>query len=183
MRMLLKSASSIVVSVAMAVAVSGCRGYQSGSLMHDQVKTVSVGRVVNQSEDASFGALLRQKVVEELVRDGSVIVRPQGKAQATMRLRLLPYQVTAVASARRRGEDTSNRDRNTYQSEVFRAEVAVEVRLEIPGRDKAAVEWKRVTGSAEFSRLSDIPESRRDAMETALTEAARKAVLAVVEAW
>ena len=169
---------------AAALAVSSC-AYQTGSLMHPQLRSVHIAPPA--AEDTRYATLardFRRALHEQMMRDGSLQIAPKEKADATIETRLAGTSFARSAAARLRTEDDElDEDRDAYQTTVFQAEAQVEVRLIMPLRERPVLDWTPVTGTAEFFRMPDMAEARRYGLKKAANDAAQKAVRAVTEAW
>ncbi len=164
-------------------AGTGCRSYHLGALMHPQVRRVAVGQFVNEQKEPRLGILFRRKLIAALMADGSVKVTTPDKADAIIRGRIERYGFTGVARGKTRGDANRDRDRDAYQTIVYRASAAVAFSVLVPGRSRPLIPETRVTGQADFTPLPDFPGARVAGLENALTDAARKTAAAIVEAW
>ncbi|NOY79700.1 MAG: hypothetical protein GXP31_01715 [Kiritimatiellaeota bacterium] len=164
-------------------AGTGCRSYRLGSLMHPQVRRMAVGQFVNEQKEPRLGILFRRKLIAALMADGSVKVTSPDKADAIIRGRIEQYAFAGVAQGKTRSDANRDRDRDAYQTIIYRATAAVTFSVEVPGRSRPLIPETRVTGQADFTPLPDFSGARRAGLENALSDAARKAAAAVVEAW
>jgi hypothetical protein len=172
-------AMAILLAGIGALSGFGCRSLQTGSLAHPQIRSIAVGRILNQTADAGMAFQLRSSLVEELIRDASVKLVGRKQAQTIMDAQILSFKIDQVAESKTRTDDSDS----TYQTEIYRATVNLKVRLMVPGRSIPAVDWREVSGSVEFSRLPDLAATRIQALRQALGSAASQAVTAMVEAW
>ena len=161
----------------------GCRCYHSGSIMHPQIKTLAVGKFENRTYEPRLSALLRQKLAENFMTDGSIRVASMDNADVILHGIILTYQVSEIAAAKMRDENERERDSDAYQSAIFRVGVEVEFEVVIPGRERPVIAMRKVRGTADFSRLPDLNLARQQGFKQALNEAALEMVTAVTEAW
>jgi hypothetical protein len=173
-------AMAILLAGVGALSGFGCRSLQSGSLAHPQIRSIAVGRILNQTADAGMAFQLRSSLVEELIRDASIKLVGRKQAQTIMEAQILSFKFDQVAESKTRADADGN---STYQTEVYRATVNLKVRLMVPGRSAPAVDWREVSGSVEFSRLPDLAATRVQALRQALAAGSSRAVTVMVEAW
>jgi len=165
-----------------ALYLVGC-GYHYGSLMHPQVRSIAVGDVVNATGEPELGPLLQKQLSEEIARDGAVRLASRASADAVIHARVVDVSLAGAASARLREKEDRNEDREAYQTTLYTATVTLEVMLAIPGREAPAVAWRKVSGEADFMRVSDLAGARSDGLQQATKNAVTNAITAITEAW
>jgi hypothetical protein len=168
--------------VAMLLATAGCR-YRAGSVGHPQVRTVAVGELANRAGEPGMGRILRAKLAEAFMRDGSLKLVARRDADLMIDGAVLTARTDRVASSRIREEGQRDSDRDAYQASAYRAQVVVEYRAVVAGRRQPLLGPFRVVGEANFSRLPDLSVARDDAFQRALYDAAEQMVSGVTEAW
>ena len=167
---------------------AGCAGYRHGSLMHPQFKTIAVGTFTNSTEEASLTAHLRSKLVDALMNDGSVTVKPMEDADAVIQGRIVKFKWDRLAAVRASDIAASNNNNNgqrrdTYQTTIYKVEVMVEYELYIPGMHRRVLDKMTVSGRADYSKLPDLDVARMEALRRAVTDAAQQITTGVTEAW
>jgi len=182
-RVALRRFALVGACLAALAGLPGCRSYRCGSIMHPQINTLAIGAFQNATEEPRIAPLLRGKLAEQFMTDGSLKVTTLDKADAVIRGRILHYGLRQVAAAKTRDSASRDRDSDAYQTTIFRAEVRVEFEVVIPGRERSVVSAKQVLGTADFSRLPDLNVARREGLGQAANDAARRMVVAVAEAW
>lgn len=172
-----------LAGLALLSMLAGCQRYHTGSLMHPQIATVAVGDFQNPTAEPRLDVQLKSRLVEQLGKSGSVVVRAVPDADAVLRGRILSTRIDAIASARTRDDAARTQDREAYQPTVFRATVVVEYELIMPGREQPVVAARQAVGTADFARLPDLDVARRQALRLALGDVAVKIAADVTEAW
>ncbi len=162
---------------------TGCASYRVGSALHPQINSLAVGAVTNSTREPGLGIVLRRKLTEELTVDGSASLTTTDRADAVVNTRIVSCVARTIAATSKRDDAARDRDRDTYQAAIHRAEVRVEFDAVMPGRAGPVVSSQQVRGTADFSHLPDLHVARDDAFEQALNDAARKIVAALTEAW
>ena len=163
----------------------GCGHYEAGSLMHPQIDTVFISPVENQTDVSGLGSQIRRFVASRLMRDGSVKISSREKADAILSLRLKNYATSEAGSAKIRDEeliDDEDEDEE-YQTSVYEANMDVEMRLSVPGREEPVLDWQTVSGDALYSRLPDMVQTRRAGLRQAASHTAENIVTRFTEAW
>jgi hypothetical protein len=167
-------ASVLALALAMA-SIPGC-GYQMGSIMHPQIKTIAIAPIKNETLEPYGSAAMRGALCEQFVVDGSLKVTSLEKADC-----ILYGRITNV-KARGTLEDAFDNGQ-TYRAAEWTATVTFEFEVVIPGRKKPLIEKRIVSGTAQFQVMADQQATRRRGMKQACADAARQAVIYTVEAW
>jgi hypothetical protein len=165
-----------------ALCFTGCQ-YQVGSVMHPQVHSVAVGTISNATAEPTFTAILRGKLAEEFMRDGSLTVTDSKRADAIVDGEIVKCRTRKLARAKVRDERERADDKDAWQTVVYRAEVVVKYRVRVPGYKNPLLAESEVTGHADFSRFPDVSIPRQTAFRQALRDAALQITANVTEAW
>jgi hypothetical protein len=170
------------LAAAGAVLLSGC-GYRAGSLMHPQIASMAVGSFENATPEPGLTGILRSRLAEHIVSDGSVLLADVDSADAEMTGTIRDVAFNRVASVKAREEDDAIEDADEYQTGIYRVKVLVEYEVRVPGYQNPLIGMQTVAGTADFSRMHDMQLSRNEAVRLALNDAARKMVAGTTEAW
>ncbi|WP_294433762.1 LPS assembly lipoprotein LptE [uncultured Victivallis sp.] len=154
--------------------LGGC-GYQVGSLMHPQVKTVAVAPVVNETVAYNVAAEMRGLLCECFMTDGSLKLVDEKEADCIVYARVLSIAFSEV------NWSTVNDD--LFVPNEWRVKMTVEFSVIIPGSAKPLISTRSVTGSAEFQTGPDMYIGRRNGIRQAAYDAAKQLVTAVTEGW
>jgi len=165
------------------VSISGCRGYQRGSLLHPQIRSIAVNPAINDTDVARLGPLLQAKLNEQIMTASSARLENTPQADVLIRSHIRNYQFTRVASAIQRDANARANDRDAYQAVVFHAQVTVDFEVVMPGDARPVLAKRTVNGQAEFAKLPDFITARDEALERATADAARQIIIAFSEAW
>jgi hypothetical protein len=175
--------TALAAVVLLAAAAAGCQSYRCGTVMHPQIRTVAVPPVENKLVEPELGIWFRQRLIEHFMEDGSLKVVPADEADAVVRAQVKESRTSWISAARARNERTRARDRDAYQSTVFRAEVRVLFEVTVPGRVKPLISLRDLWGTASFSPLPDFSVAKAEGLRQATDDAAARTVAAVTEAW
>ncbi|MBT3289344.1 MAG: hypothetical protein HN904_09745 [Victivallales bacterium] len=172
----------LTLAVLIAGLFTGCQ-YRWGSLMHPQVKTIAIGDVQNGTREPQLATLLKAKLADKIMIDGSLKLVPVSTADAilTATIRTIDYQ--ALAATKQRDEDARQDDKHEYQSSLYRATITLDITVKVPGKETPLVSDCTVKGVGDYNRLPDPQMARRAAYDLALRDAAVKAVAEITEAW
>lgn len=162
---------------------AGCSSYRMGSVMHPGIETIAVGPIINKTDDPLLAAELRRNLTRGFMHDGSLTVVSVEKADAVLGCTLLETTNRRLADVRKRGEDERDRDREAYQTALYRVEVAAQWEMTVPGRTDPLLVVTESRAGSDYSPLPDLSIARAKGHRLAVAELARRIVSAVTEAW
>lgn len=154
---------------------SGC-GYQAGSIMHPQVKSIAVAPVTNETLEPNASAYMRQSLAEQFEFDNSLEVKGLDAADCVIYGRILKVETTTISF------DSSN-NQQSYVPAEFTLKLTFEFAVIIPGRSKLLINTREVIGEAKYQVAADHDIARRRGIQQACRNAAQKVVIYTVEAW
>ena len=174
----------LVVAIFGLLAVAGCASYRLGTVEHPQISSIAIGGFTNLTDEPALEILLRKKLAEHVMRDGSVRLADVADADVVIVGRIPSYHTARAAAAKVRDADELPENRSTYRTQVYRAYVDVEFLVYIPGTPRRLVPKRtEVTGQADFQELPDLDIARQSGLQQALNHAARQVIASVTEAW
>lgn len=154
---------------------NGC-GYQLGSIMHPQVKSIAIGAITSETMEINAIAYMRQALAEQFNFDGSIKVKGEDEADCILYGRILKATTKA-----------SSHDSYDGEQRYVPAEWIVEIQFEfvvlVPGRTKALINNRQVVGTATYQVMADQDIVRRAGVQQACRNAAVKVVTYTTEAW
>ena len=154
---------------------SSC-GYHLGSIMHPQIKSIAIAPVKNDTTEPDVSAWLRQSFAEQFEFDASLKVKSIENADCILYAKVNEVKTTATSFSSYDGDQT-------FSPAEFSVSVKVEYTVIIPGRTSPLIETREVVGEARYQVAADHNIARRRGVQQACREAAKKAVIYVVEAW
>ena len=160
---------------ALCLVFSGC-GYQLGSIMHPQVKTIAIAPIKNETLEQFATPSMRQALAEQFQFDNSLKVKAEDEADCILYGRIKEIKTTGI------GFDSTNNEQ-TYAPAEFALIITFEFTVIIPGRSKSLINTRQVTGRAAYQVNADNEIARRRGIQMACRDAAQKAVVYTVEAW
>lgn len=155
--------------------VPGC-GYQMGSIMHPQVKSIAIAPVLNETMIPNAAAFMRQALAEQFQWDASIRVESMEKADCILYGRILDVKNKSTMQQSYDGEQR-------YTPSEWDAEVKFEFVVIIPGRTEALIPNRQVVGHASYQVLADHEITKKRGIQQACRDAAEQAVVYTVEAW
>ena len=170
-----KSFAISLFSIFAAIIFSGC-GYKMGTLVHPQLETVAVAPVVNETLSYNASAMLRQKLTEAFMTDGSLKLKSVSEADCIVYARILKVNYYEI------GGHIGNTD-DDFLPDEWKVTADVEFSVIIPGRAKPLIGPKTVSSSAEFVGEADLENARTNGLRQALYNASRMIVTNLTEAW
>ncbi|MBP7568681.1 MAG: LptE family protein [Acidobacteria bacterium] len=163
-----------IVLATLAVLLPGCVGYQLGSMLPPDIKTVYVESFVNQTDEPLIEVEATRAAVSEIQRDGSLrIVRNAAEADSVLRVALVGYSLSPIAYQKDRATAT----------EEYKLVMTASVLLTRRASGAVVVEAPRVSGETTFILAGDLTTSKNAALPAAAQELGRRIVASLVEAW
>ena len=154
----------------------GC-GYQVGSLMHPQIKTVAIAPVVNETVHYNLSADVRSLLAERFMTDGSLKVVDMSEADCIVYARILSVKFSEVAWTSREERD------DLIVPNQWKADLMIEYSVILPGRGTPLLGNRTTSGSAEFETGPEMEIGRSYGIRQAAYAAAKNVVSGVTEGW
>lgn len=155
------------------LALAGCAGYRLGSTLPPHIKGVHVPMAENLTDEPDLESAVTRALLQEFQRDGTLSLRDQLEADATLEVKIRLFRLEPVLYARE--------DRAT--AEEYRLLLGVEARF-IDHKDGRVRLDSSITGEATFpAGASDLSAEVRGAIAPAARDLAREVVNAVISAW
>lgn len=164
-----------LAATAILAVMAGC-GYQMGSLMHPQIKTIAIAPIKNETIEMMAAQYMRQALAEQFDLDQSLKLKTIEEADCVLYGRIVGVKTTAV------GYDSMN-DEQTYTPAEFGLQLKFEFTVIIPGRTKPLVNNREVVADVQYQVAMDNEIARRRGIQQACREAAKQAVDSIVESW
>lgn len=160
-----------------AVLLSGCTqmGYNLGSMLPPEIKTVHVPTVVNNTDEPTVEIEVTRAVIEALQLDGSLKIAGRQDADSVLRIVLTDYRIVPVAYQRTGA--------NTTTTQEYRIFLTAGMVLTRASDGSVLAESTHVRGDAIFEFLGDLTSSKRVGLPIAADDLARDIVERVVEYW
>lgn len=164
---------SFLACVTAAVVFTGCAGYQLGSMLPPDIKTVYVPTFVNRTREPLLEVETTQAMITQLQRDGSLRVADEANADSLLEVVLRDYRIDPVSY---QGDDrTSARE---YRI-VLTADITLRRRVD----GSVVVNSRGVIGEGVFPFTGDLTSSKRRGLPVAAEDLAYKLVTKIVEVW
>ena len=183
---MLKKKLFLLTFAAVFVTISlstGCTSYHWGFVSHPQIKTIGISEFENKTDHPSLAVLLRKKLAEHVMRDGSLRLTDCEDADITLKGTIRNYDFGRAGAAEIRDEEDLPDNRSAYQTSIFSVKVKIRYSTMIPGNDKLLMSGRSVTGKADFPEMPDLTVSRQSGLQQALNDAAKQMVVSITEAW
>jgi len=162
---------------------SGCTSYNWGFVSHPQIKTIGISEFENKTDHPSLAILLRKKLAEHVMRDGSLRLTDCEDADITLKGAIRNYEFGRAGAAEIRDEEDLPDNRSAYQTSIYSAKVKINYSTMIPSQNKTLMSDWSVTGKADFPEMPDLTISRQSGLQQALNDAAKQMVSSITEAW
>ncbi len=165
--------TKILVVLLACASINGCVGYQLGSMLPADIKTVHVPTFINDTSEPLIEIETTQATVIRLQQDGSLKVVKQDQADAILEVELTDYKLEAVSFERNK-ETRANEYRILLRANVI---------LKRADTGELIVQVSKVSGEADFSFTGNLSAAKRTAFPEAAKDLAHDIVEKVVEAW
>jgi hypothetical protein len=163
----------VVAGAVLTMVGSGCAGYQLGSMLPPDIKTVYVPTFVNKTQEPLIEVETTQATIEDFQRDGSLRVVNEDQADTVLAVELKEYKIEPVAY--RKDSKTSAKE---YRITMF-ASILLTRRVD----GSIVAQNPRVKGEAVFPFAGDLTSSKLTGLPAAADDLAHNIVEQVVESW
>lgn len=165
-----------VVVLSAIFFLTGCEGYQSGSLMNPNYKTIAIAPVKNNTMEPLASTYLRKKVAEQFFVDGSLkVVSPQ-EADCIVYITIDEVETTGE------GYDTTDKYDN-YRPGEWSMRMKARFTVMVPGHARPLIPSRTLTSTSRYSVNVDQQTARRSGLELLCYYMGRKVVEYTTEAW
>jgi len=168
----IRLAALLLAAPALAL-LPGCVGYRLGSMLPPDIKTVYVPTFINQTTEPQIELQATRSAVEEIQRDGSLKIAPEGQADAILQVKLNGYRLTPLAY---------EAQRKTAATE-YRLTLYASIVLTRRRDNKVIAENPRCYGESTFPVVGDLSSSKRTGLPKAAADLAHDIVQKVTEVW
>jgi hypothetical protein len=162
----------LAAAVLPALLAAGCLGYRLGASLPPDIRSVNVPTFVNRTPEPLLENETTRAVLRELRKDGTLRVTDADKADATLRVTLVQFELQPL-----RYEAGHSRAVSEY-----RIALKAEVLLEKSASGEKVLE-RKVQGETTFAPAGDLNSAKQAAVPDAATDLAHSIVEAVVEYW
>ncbi len=161
----------------LGILLSGGCGYRVGSLMHPQIKTIAIAPVTNETLLYNLSADVRGLLAERFMTDGSLKVVNMDEADCILYAKVVDARFSEVSWSSR------NEKEDYFVPNQWRATLAIEYSVILPGRGTPLFGSRTASGSAEFETGPDMEIGRSYGVRQAAYAAAKNVVSGVTEGW
>ena len=162
-----------VLLAAITIGSGGCAGYQLGSTLPDDIKTVSVPVFLNETKEPLLETPTTQATVSEFQREGTLRVRKQDQADTLLEVTLIHFELEPLRYSRE-----ENLTGVQYRMKV-RAHMVFSRLLP----EKEILLERDVIGEETYLLVGDMTSSKRRAIPEASRDLAHHIVESIVEYW
>lgn len=157
-----------------SLSLMGCVGYQLGSMLPKDLKTVYIPNATNISKEPNIESEVTRSVVEQVQRDGSLkVVNDVALADATLEVEIRTFRLEPVAFD---GDRAS-------QTDEYRIWITARAVLIRNATKEIVAENVNLVGRTEFLFTSDLTTAKRQNLDEAADDLANEIVQMMVEVW
>ncbi len=158
----------------------GCAHYNLGSNLPNDVNSVAIGDVSNQTNEPLLSAYARTELPALFMQDGGLRVVSEEKADCVLHTRILDYRLRNIGEVESSSADDDKRLNRTV---VYGVNVDLEYHVSYADDRHRPTVPRRVVGHAEFSELADLDVVKKDGLKQAMYDAAEQIVGAITNPW
>lgn len=164
-----------VMTMGLLSLLTSC-GYQVGSLMHPQIKSIAIAPVKNDTYEVYASAILRNQLAERFQFDNSLKVASMETADCILYTRIVGI---SVAESTERSVDQDK----TFRPSEYRMSLVVEYTVLIPGQAEPLVGRSFATGTSYYHVTNDPSIGRQNGLIQAALSVSKSIVTATTEIW
>ncbi len=164
-----------LILIAGSALLSGCAsmGYNLGSMLPPEIKTVHVPLFVNDTDEPLIESEVTRAALQAFQLDGSLKVVSEDQADSLLKVVLTDYQIVPISY---------RRDRRTATDE-YRIYITAKVQLSRTDTGEILAQSAYVRGESTFAFTGDLTTSKRQGLPAAAEDLAHDIVEKVVEYW
>lgn len=166
-------AAALLITV--AALTSSC-GYQMGSLMHPQIKTIAIAEIRNDTKEPLLTPVLRNQLAARFQTDNSLALKSKSTADCILYCRIIESKTASIR------EDSTDGN-ETYRPSEFEITITAEFTVLIPGKSKPLIPNRKVKTSAKYQYNADPNEGKYYGMRQCAYNLANLIVQYTTEAW
>ncbi|WFB35452.1 LptE family protein [Kiritimatiellota bacterium B12222] len=152
---------------------TGCQGYKLGSQLPDDIKTVYVPTVLNETNEPLLEGQITKAVMDRLQRDGSLKISNEQEADAILYVTVNAYKTNPL----------TYESSNTARPDEYLLTIGASIELVRRESGATIVKSTGLQGQDEFALVGDLTNAKSNALPDAADDLARYIVAAVTESW
>ena len=154
----------LTAALALMLTLAACTTYHVGTPLPKELRNISLGKVVNLSQEDALSHLLRDRLAERILQTPGLKLSSDADATLDLSVKILSLDQSKAARALMRDRKASHDDSDRYQTVLYRLEMECEY-LGVP-RDSALSPRKgRVRVTADVPLLQDLALSQQKALQ------------------
>ena len=174
MKQIFNRLTTFLLSLAAALSITGCAGYQLGSMLPSDVQSVYVPTFVNETEEPLLEFETTQAVIEALQTDGSLkVVSSEEEADAVLLVDITGYKLDPVSF---------DRARRSLGRE-YRLQLTSRILMLRTDNREILARHPIIKGESTFPFTGDLTSSKLSGLPIAADDLAHDIVEQVVETW
>lgn len=164
---------SLLSFLGLTLLLSSCQGYKLGSQLPEDISSVYVPTVRNQTNEPLLENEVTQAILNEIQRDGSLSIQSEEDADALLYVTITDYRIDPLSF------ESENRSRPDEYRLILTA------RVEMVRRDNGKILARNssISGRDDFPLTGDLTSAKRNGLPGAAEDLARFVVAAITEAW
>lgn len=155
------------------LGLTGCLGYQLGTSLPPNIRSVHIRPFENKSGEPDVEAAATSATVREFQKDGSLRMANAEEADVVVEATVTGTTLEPLRYAKDRATETTE----------FRILLIAKVVVKDRKTGKILSTYPNLSGKATFVPSGDLSSAKRRAIPAAAQDLAHRVVVAVVEAW
>ena len=164
---------TLLVTAGLILLASGCASYRLGSMLPDDIRTVSMSTCVNKTTEPLIEQDVTRAILSQIQMDGSLRVASEDTSDTILEVTLTHFWLDPVAYQTGASSTVNQYRMSIRASFVLRRRVDNSVVAESPG----------VTGWYDFDFAGDMTSSKNVALRPAADDLGRRIVNRIVQYW
>jgi len=169
----MKTILRLITATAALLTLTGCVGYQLGSMLPKDIQTVYVPTFVNVTNEPFLETEATRAAIREIQRDGSLRIADEGEADSVLYVRITSYELSPLVY------EQTDRSRPSQYRAITKADVILQRRsnAEVIARKRG------LRGDTTFDFSGDITTAKRNAQPRVATDLAHDIIELIGETW
>ncbi len=154
----------LTAALALMLTLAACTTYHVGTPLPKELRNISLGKVVNLSQEDALSHLLRDRLADRILQTPGLTLASDADASLELSVKILSLDQSKAARALMRDRKASHDDSDRYQTVLYRLEMECEY-LGTPLDSALSPRKGRVRVTADVPLLQDLALSQQKALQ------------------
>ncbi len=154
----------LTAALALMLTLAACTTYHVGTPLPKELRNISLGKVVNLSQEDALSHLLRDRLADRILQTPGLTLASDADASLELSVKILSLDQSKAARALMRDQKASHDDSDRYQTVLYRLKMECEY-LGTPLDSALSPRKGRVRVTADVPLLQDLALSQQKALQ------------------